>query len=46
MKIDYEERFVPSKGWAEMIRKVFEVDPLFKYISFPDFSVFDHKVSL
>ena len=23
-----EERFVPSKGWAEMIRKVYEVDPL------------------
>jgi hypothetical protein len=26
--IGEEERFVPSKGWAEMIRKVFEVDPL------------------
>jgi hypothetical protein len=26
--IEEEERFVPSKGWAEMIRKVFEVDPL------------------
>jgi hypothetical protein len=23
-----EERFVPSKGWAELIRKVYEVDPL------------------
>ncbi len=23
-----EERFVPSKGWAEMIRKVYEVYPL------------------
>ena len=22
-----EERFVPSKGWAEMIRKVYEIDP-------------------
>jgi hypothetical protein len=26
--IDAEERFVPSKDWAEMIRKVYEVDPL------------------
>ncbi len=26
--IDDEVSFVPSKGWAEMIRKVFEVDPL------------------
>jgi hypothetical protein len=26
--IGEEERFVPSKGWAEMIRKAFEVDPL------------------
>ncbi|MGB6866875.1 MAG: transposase [Candidatus Aminicenantaceae bacterium] len=25
--IEEEERFVPSKGWAEMIRKVYEVDP-------------------
>jgi hypothetical protein len=39
---------VPSKGWAEMIRKVFEVDPLIcprcggemKVISFIE----DHKV--
>jgi len=23
-----EERFVPSKGWAEMIKKVYEIDPL------------------
>jgi hypothetical protein len=23
-----EEPFVPSKGWAEMIRKVYELDPL------------------
>ncbi len=26
--IDDEVSFVPSKGWAEMIRKVYEVDPL------------------
>jgi len=26
--IEQEEPFVPSKGWAEMIRKVYEVDPL------------------
>jgi hypothetical protein len=26
--IDDEVSFMPSKGWAEMIRKVFEVDPL------------------
>ncbi len=26
--IEQEEVFVPSKGWAEMIRKVYEVDPL------------------
>ena len=26
--IDDEVSFVPSKGWAEMIRNVFEVDPL------------------
>lgn len=26
--IEGEERYVPSKGWAEMIRKVNEVDPL------------------
>jgi len=46
--IDDEISFVPSKGWAEMIRKVFEVDPLIcpqcggemKVISFID----DHKV--
>jgi hypothetical protein len=25
-----EEKFVPSKGWAEMIRKVYEVDPLLR----------------
>ncbi len=23
-----EQPFIPSKGWAEMIRKVYEVDPL------------------
>lgn len=26
--VEQEEPFVPSKGWAEMIRKVYEVDPL------------------
>ena len=26
--IEQEEPFAPSKGWAEMIRKVYEVDPL------------------
>jgi hypothetical protein len=26
--IEEEPRYVPSKGWAEMIRKVYEVDPL------------------
>lgn len=26
--IEQEESFVPSKGWAQMIRKVYEVDPL------------------
>ena len=26
--IEDMDRYVPSKGWAEMIRKVFEVDPL------------------
>lgn len=46
--IDDEVSIVPSKGWAEMIRKVFEVDPLLcpqcggemKVISFIE----DHKV--
>jgi hypothetical protein len=46
--IEQEEPFVPSKGWAEMIRKVYEVDPLLcpqcgtemKVISFIE----DHKV--
>jgi hypothetical protein len=46
--IDDEVSFVPSKGWAEMIRKVFEVKPLIcprcggemKVISFIE----DHKV--
>jgi len=27
--IEQEEPFVPSKGWAEMIRKVYEVNPLY-----------------
>jgi len=26
--IEQEEPFVPSKGWAEMIRKVYEINPL------------------
>ena len=26
--IEEEDRHVPSKGWTEMIRKVYEVDPL------------------
>ncbi len=26
--IEEEDRHVPSKGWAEMIRKVYEIDPL------------------
>ena len=26
--VEQEEPFVPSKGWAEMIRKVYELDPL------------------
>ena len=46
--IEDTNRYVPSKGWAEMIRKVFEVDPLIcprcggemKVISFIE----DHKV--
>ena len=28
LNIEEEETCVPSKGWAEMIRKVYEVDPL------------------
>ena len=46
--IEQEEPIVPSKGWAEMIRKVYEVDPLLcrscggqmRIISFIE----DHKV--
>ena len=26
--IEDEVSFVPSRGWAEMIRKVYEIDPL------------------
>jgi len=26
--IEQEHHYVPSRGWAEMIRKVYEVDPL------------------
>jgi transposase len=25
---EQEEKCIPSKGWAEMIRKVYEVDPM------------------
>ncbi|MDH4220028.1 MAG: hypothetical protein OEW69_06450 [Nitrospirota bacterium] len=46
--IEEKTIFVPSKGWAEMIRKIYEVDPLLcphcgtkmKVISFIE----DHKV--
>ena len=46
--LEQEEPFVPSKGWAEMIRKVYELDPLLcpscggqmKIIAFIE----DHKV--
>jgi len=46
--IEDEASFVPSRGWAEMIRKVYEIDPLIcpkcggqmKVISFIE----DHKV--
>jgi len=46
--IEDDPTYVPSKGWAEMIRKVYEVDPLLcptcggrmSIISFID----DHKV--
>lgn len=26
--IEDMDRYVPSRGWAEMIRKVYEIDPL------------------
>ncbi len=26
--VEEEEKRIPSKGWAEMIRKVYEVDPM------------------
>ncbi|MGB6865051.1 MAG: hypothetical protein WBE11_05115 [Candidatus Aminicenantaceae bacterium] len=26
--VEQEEPFAPSKGWAEMIKKVYELDPL------------------
>ncbi|MBS3820042.1 hypothetical protein KGY73_11160 [bacterium] len=26
--IEDENPFIPSKGWAEMIKKVYEIDPL------------------
>ena len=46
--IEDDSNYMPSKGWAEMIRKVYEIDPLLcpscggqmKIISFID----DHKV--
>jgi hypothetical protein len=46
--LEQEEAFVPSKGWAEMIRKIYELDPLLcpscggqmKIIAFIE----DHKV--
>ena len=46
--IEDEALFVPSKGWAEMIRKVYEIDPLIcpkcggtmRIVSF----IKDHKV--
>ncbi len=46
--IEEEDRHVPSKGWAGMIRKVYEIDPLLcpycgaemKVIAFIE----DHKV--
>jgi len=25
--IEDEDHFIPSKGWAEMIKKVYEIDP-------------------
>ena len=46
--IEYNPTYVPSKSWADMIRKVYEIDPLLcpscggkmSIISFID----DHKV--
>lgn len=52
--IEEEPRPIPSKGWAEMIRKVYEVDPMLcphcggtmKVISFlTDFSVVDRIIN-
>ncbi len=28
MAVEDEDPFLPSKGWAEMIKKVYEIDPL------------------
>jgi transposase len=51
--IEEDPRPVPSKGWAEMIRKVYEVDPLLcpecggtmKVIAFlTDYSVVDRII--
>jgi len=46
--IEDEASFIPSRGWAEMIRKVYEIDPLIcpkcggtmRIVSFIE----DHKV--
>jgi hypothetical protein len=52
--IEEEVRHVPSKGWAEMIKKVYEVDPLLcpqcggemKVISFiEDYKVVDRIIT-
>ena len=52
--VEEELRPIPSKGWAEMIRKVYEVDPLvcpqcggqMKVISFlTDYAVVDRIIS-
>jgi hypothetical protein len=51
--VEEELRRLPSKGWAEMIRKVYEVDPMLcpkcggqmKVIAFlTDFSVVDRII--
>jgi hypothetical protein len=51
--VEEEFRPIPSKGWAEMIRKVFEVDPMvcpqcggqMKVIAFlTDFAVVDRII--
>ncbi len=46
--IEHEESFVPSRGWANMIKKVFEVDPLLCPMCHGQMSIVsfieDHKV--